>query len=267
MKRIIEEYGNTILLVILAAGCLWMYCNVWYGTGSFISGIYNQVFSQSTSDYTTVSTTVDGGCYIVRADGSHANENQQKTAQIIEDISKRLAPTMAARGTQNSTQALIGKWYNTTDLMYGLADNGSGNLTVLINASINNTNKDSTTNYFRVMSVTTGNGDFLISDTADVSSTGGKANGICYQSVSYADRKGQADDRSNYSSGVFHIWKPKTNTSYGNPEQWFDYDMINQRWYFYKSGTYCFRCFIVDSEGKSATGTVYIAVNRENTMN
>lgn len=257
-----------------------MYCNVWYGSGAFISGVYNYVFNNSTKDHEVVST-VTNGSYIIRADGSHLDEKQQSSAVMIENIASRKAPTMSANGNQNTTQALIGRTYDTQDLMYGLADDGNGNLTVKITTSIRrvegdvrydsvsglNGSSDTFTNYFRVMSVTTGNGDYLISDTADVSYTGSKANGICYQTSSYADRVGRADDRSSYSNGVFHIYKPATNTSHGQPEQWLDYDMTNQRWTFYKAGTYCFRCFIVDAYGKSATGTVYVAVSRENTTN
>ena len=256
MKQMIEQYGSVILAVIVGIVCLTMYANVWVGSDSMISHIGNSLFYKSTSDQLTVNTTVAGDAYIIQSDGTLVKQQQQQSASNVASIQNRLAPTMQALGNQNSNQALIGQWYKTTDLMRGLSDNGNGVLNKPITTLITDSNKTITSNYFRVLSVTLGNGDCLISDLSNLNGN----DGIAYSNKTYANKVGAAGSNSKYANNRFVIYT-------ADNEALLEYDVANQKWYFYKAGAYSFRCFIVDEKGKSATSTVHIAVNRSNTTN
>lgn len=256
MKQIIEEYGGAILAVIVGIACLTMYANVWVGSGSMVSYIGNSLFNQATSDQLKVNTAVASDAYIIQSDGTLVKQEQQQSASDVASIQNRLAPTMQALGNQNNDQAIVGQWYKTTALMQGLSDNGSGELTKPITTYINDSNKTFTTNYFRVLSVTLGNGDYLISDLSNLNNN----DGIAYSDISYADKVGAAGTNSKYENGRFVIYT-------SDNEALLEYKVAEQEWCFYKAGAYSFRCFVVDEEGKSSTSTVHIAVNRSNTTN
>lgn len=164
MKAVFDEYGGTILLVIVTSMCLLMFANVWFGSGSMVSNLATGIFHNSTSDMTDVSTdetmtivhsnygtegmnvgvsnyinvNLDGIAYVgTTSDG----ETKQQSAGTVEDISKRTVPKLYALGIQNKVgngvynpsdereglngQLLINKEYATTDLFYAVDADGN----------------------------------------------------------------------------------------------------------------------------------------------
>lgn len=47
MKEVFEEYGTVIYLTIVAAMCLIMFCNAWFGSGSIVGNLSYAVFTAS----------------------------------------------------------------------------------------------------------------------------------------------------------------------------------------------------------------------------
>ena len=256
MKEAIDTYGRTILLVIVTIFMLTMFANLWFGSGAYIADIANRVFKASTSDMTTTSTS-SGTMQIVKSDGTVINETQQGSALELEQIAKRDDAKLYAAGTQNGTDQIItGIWYNTSNLLWAVdADGNMISKSLSANTAVDNDGYYNGDAYFRVLSVSTGNGYELISNLSDIDTSS-----IAYSNMQYTNKTGAAGNMSSIAGQSFNICAD-------DGSQWLSYNAGDQKWYFYKSGTYCMRVFVCDSKGKSTTGTVYVSVNKRLTDN
>lgn len=261
MKAVFEEYGSSIVLVIVASMCLVMFANVWMGSGSFVSNLATAIFSQSTSDSKIVNT----------GDVKMTNEIQEASASKVENtIVNRDEPVLHATGMQNATgqsdarknQLVINKSYKSTDLIWAVDADGKEIRTCINEVEHGHNDKnyykddDTAKGFFRVLSISQGNGNELISDCADPS-----AKSIAYANREYTDKNGGAGPSSYVANNQFNITAPFDD----NP--WVTYDITSQTWTFHKSGTYCFRVYVCDRKGKNMTGTVYINVAKRITKN
>jgi hypothetical protein len=278
MKEIIDDYGRVILLTIVISGCLYMFCNIWFGSGSLFARISNSALRAST-DSSTVTSTTDGQMYITKENGDTVLESQQGSASTLEDISNRRDPILHSVGEQNNSsgdsktsQLLINTSYYSTDLFWAVDADGNE-----IHKSLTSTNSITTdtdnynyyndgtddSGYFRVLSIATADGRNLISNLADTagSDKSDPKTSIAYSNISYTNKTGAAGSGSYISGDTFNI----LDDDGGKP--WLTYNVDAQQWMFYKSGTYCIRIFVCDSKGKSTTGTVYLSVNNRITKN
>ena len=264
MRTIIEDYGRVILLVILVSGCLTMFVNFWWGRESLGSKYMQTMLRASTDSMVVTSTNDDGGFYIKSEDGTVRHESALGTSSTLKDISKRTDPKLYGVGEQNTaTQLLINKSYHTEDLFWAVdADGVEIHKSLTSDNGINSDNYFNGEGYFRVLSISTASGYDIISNLSDLDSNGQKAHAIAYKDVSYSNKKGIAGSSSYASADTFYIYAGSDKS-----DPWLSYNVKTQKWYFYKSGTYCLNVFVCDSEGKSTTGTVYISVMKRLTEN
>lgn len=276
MKTIIEDYGRVILLVILVSGCLTMFVNFWYGGDSILATLMNGVMRSSTDSMAVVTTndnetvlinppkSSSGGFYIQSEDGTVRAETQLGTSLTLEEISSRADAKLYSVGEQNSSgvswkdnQLLINKTYHTEDLFWAVdADGVEIRNALTADNGINADNYFNETGYYRPLSIATANGSEIISNLSDLNA----AYSIAYKDTAYTHQNGAAGSASMVGGDTFTIYDD-------DGALWFTYNVKTQKWYFYKSGTYCLRVLVCDSKGKSTIGQVYISVAKRLTDN
>ena len=294
MKQIIDEYGAVLLEVIIACLCIIMYVHVWFGSAgesydksSMLSEAAHDIFSgkkgdnANLHDATRKSTSSSDGFHtaltVKNPDGTSytisdktVTMTQDKTASTAQNIADRYNPKLFSYGTQNQknanskeNQLLVNTPYATTDLFYAVEYNKNGVKTGEIHATSKDKNasgsfsddKHGQNGYMRVLSISTAKGDELISNCSKIN-----RKSIAFANETYTNKKGASGSTSYITQTGFTI-----NTPDGS--SWFNFDVTNQNWCFYKAGTYCFRVFVCDSYGKSAINTVYISVASSITRN
>lgn len=256
MRAIISEYGTVLVLCFVSLFCLTWYVDVWYGSDTFMSRLAHNIFNASTSSSTDVS--VGDTITVSDKNGSVVSEVQQGSAAKLEEIQSRKAAKLIGAGEQNkSSQLMVDKQYSTSDLFYAIdSDNVEIHKSLTDKNSINDSGYFNDTGYFRALSISSGNGDDIISDLSNLNAR----ESIAYSSVEYPNKTGIAGTRSSTTADTFNIYA-------NDGSKWMTYNVKTQKWMFYKSGTYCLRVFVCDSKGKSTTGTVYITVAKRITNN